>query len=447
MKVEQLKDLNLPDAPGVYFFHQGDNLSYIGRATSLKDRVRSYFSNDLIKTRGPLIVDMVTSSDRLSWQETDSLLEAIILEAELIRKHQPPANTKEKDDRSFNYVVITDEDFPRVLIERGRNLEVGNHTVVRGKETLKLKRIFGPYTNPTLLREALKIVRKIFPFRDSCNPESGRPCFNYQIGLCPGVCVGKVSKAEYSKSIRLISLFFEGRKLDVVKELEQEMKSFAQNMEFEKANSIKRTLLALSHIQDIALVKDDRLGSGSLSRAGIVFDEKTGVSFDPERIEAYDVAHISGKHIVGVMVVMRDGEFDKRAYRKFKVSSTESADEVKSLSEILSRRLRHLEWPLPKYIVVDGNAIQLNAANKVLADYPSLSAIGIKVVSVVKDDKHKAREVLGLQQSQTEGLKTLENAQLEKDIIKINSEAHRFAVTYHRLLRSKENFKKIGLGK
>src|SRR4051812_233519 len=124
MTGQDFTKFNLPDAPGVYFFKKKGVILYIGRATSLRDRVRSYFGNDLIHTRGSLLVDMVTQADHIDWQETGSVLEAIILETNLIKEHMPHYNTKEKDDKSFNYVIITEEQFPRVLLIRGRSLEV-----------------------------------------------------------------------------------------------------------------------------------------------------------------------------------------------------------------------------------------------------------------------------------------------------------------------------------
>ena len=226
MKSQQAKKLHISDSPGVYFFKKGKEILYIGKATSLKDRVLSYFSNDpegkyqntsygasLLANRGPLIVKMTQEADNLKFQETNSVLEALILEANLIKKYQPKYNVKEKDDRSFNFVIITSEDFPRVLIVRGREIEKGL--------VYKIKEKFGPFTDGTSLRLALKIIRKIFPFRDKCEPLSGKPCFNKQIGLCPGVCAGTISKKDYSKTIKKIKLFLSGKTASLEKSLEK----------------------------------------------------------------------------------------------------------------------------------------------------------------------------------------------------------------------------------
>jgi excinuclease ABC subunit C len=398
----------LPDFPGVYFFMKGKQILYIGKATSLRDRVRSYFSNDLIATRGPLLVDMVFKADKITFEKTDSVLEAIILEANLIKKYQPKYNTKEKDNKSFNYVVITREDFPRVLVERGRNLE-SNDTLFGSEKRFLLGKsdpispqsIFGPFPNATQLKEALKIIRKIFPFRDRCKIGQDRPCFNYQIGLCPGVCAGLISKKEYSKIIKNISLFFEGKKTQIIKNLEKEMGFLAREHKFEEANKIKKTIFALNHIQDVALVKEEY--------------KKTE---DSLRIEAYDIAHISGSANVGVMVVLEDGEPAKNEYRKFKINNSRQND-VAALKEVLERRFTHEEWSFPQVIVVDGGKAQINIARKILE---SLS-LKIPVVSVLKNEYHKPKAVMGDKNI---------SSKYSNEILLANNEAHRFAIKYHR---------------
>ncbi|MDP3725691.1 MAG: GIY-YIG nuclease family protein, partial [bacterium] len=245
----------LPNSPGVYFFlGLRKKILYIGRATSLKDRVKSYFNNHIVESRGPLIEKMLIETKDVDCVKTDSVLEAIILEAHLIKKHQPKYNAKEKSDKSFNYVVITDEEYPRVLLVRGKDLKAKSY---------QLKAQFGPFPQASVLREALKIIRKIFSFRDTCVPiqhshilknvrmllrrgkKETRPCFNRQIGLCPGVCVGEISKEEYQKTIKNIILLFEGKKNILIKKLERDMNCAARKKEFEKAGKIKKTLFAL----------------------------------------------------------------------------------------------------------------------------------------------------------------------------------------------------------
>lgn len=419
---EQLK--NLPNTPGIYFFKKGSKILYIGKATSLRDRVRSYFGRNIEETRGPLISKMLGEFTDIKFQKTDSVLEALILEANLIKKHQPEANTDLKDDKSFNYVVITKEDWPRVLVVRGKELDT--NTRMKTNDT-NIKYKFGPFTNSSQLKEAMKLVRKIFPYRDKCNPffpspdqgesyaKRGVRCFNRQIGLCPGVCTGEISKKYYAKQIRNIVLFFEGKKKFLIKNLEKQMKDFAKNREFEKAAQIKKQIFALGHIQDVVLIKDQILAP-------------TGI-FGNSRIEGYDIAHMSGKNMVGVMTVVENGETKKTDYRKFKIREQKNADDTKALSEVLERRLNHPEWPLPNLIVVDGGIAQKNAAEKVLAKHN----IKIPVVSVVKDERHRPKQILNSKSQ----ISNSEIQKRESEILLANAEAHRFATGFHKKMRDK----------
>ena len=395
------KKNEFPETPGVYFFlDEQDQLLYIGKATSLRDRVRSYFIQDIIETRGPKIRLMLERIASIGYMRTDSVLEALILESNLIKAEQPPYNTDAKDNKSFNHVVITKETFPRVLIVRGRDIE-------QKKFTDPVKYIFGPFPAGGALRDALKIVRRLFPYRDRCLPESGKPCFSAQIGLCPGVCAGVLSAKEYGRTINHIRLFFEGHKSDVVKQLEREMKVCAKERRFEQAGAIKKTLFGLHHIQDMALIKDD-------------LREKHA-----HRIEAYDVAHLSGTASVGVMVVVEESRPNKNEYRQFKLRGKHGGNDLSALEEILTRRLKHKEWTLPELIVVDGAHLQFERAEQVLREME----ITIPIVGVVKDVHHKADRLIG-------PVALIER--FEKEILLANTEAHRFAITFHRKRREKE---------
>ena len=408
----ELKELKFPDEPGVYrFLNKKGGIMYIGKATSLRDRVRSYFANDLLHTRGKHIVDMVTLAHTVAYTQTDSVLEALILEAALIKEQQPFYNTKEKDNKSFNYVIITNEAFPRVLILRERNMLSGV-----GDTDGKYKYVFGPFPHGTNLIEALKIIRRIFPFRDKCEVSSGKPCFNRQLGLCPGVCSGEMTQADYGDQIQNIKLFFEGKKSVVLKRLTNAMHAHAKVLEFEQAGEYKRMIFGLNHIKDVSLIREDIRTASQRS------SKKRGKAY---RIEAYDVAHISGKYTVGVMVVVEDGQPKKSDYRKFKIRiDSERANDTLHLEEILRRRFNHTEWPKPDLLVIDGGTAQKRRAESVLKEL----MLDIAVVSVVKDAKHKPKAILG----------NKEIAESYKNGIIIgNAESHRFAVTYHRLLRER----------
>ncbi len=415
MSLVEKQIAELPQSPGVYFFKKGrpdrprgGQILYIGKATSLRSRVRSYWREDLARTRSEWIAKMIPEITSVEYLPTDSVLEALILESAQIKKHQPPYNIREKDGKSFLYVGITREDFPRVITFRGSEL--------RGEQPDSLPPLrehFGPFPHGSELREALKIIRRIFPYRTTCVLGQGKPCFDAQIGLCPGVCAGSVTKQEYARTVRNLILFFQGKKSKLIKTLEREMSVFARALKFEEAEAVKKKIWALQHIQDVALIKR------------LPLDSARGETDTKLRFEAYDIAHLGGTNTVGVLVAMEGGEFDKNSYRRFKLKgkSANKSDDTGNLFEVLERRFNHHEWPLPNAIIVDGSTAQINLARHVL----ETRGVVLPVIGVVKDERHRAREVVG-----DEALVAAHRA----DIIRLNAEAHRFAVGYHRALRS-----------
>lgn len=397
MQVDYLKSLNMPDKPGVYFFYKGKEIFYIGKATSLRSRVRSYFGKDLIVTRGPRLVDMVFLADIIKWEETDSVLEALILEAELIKKYQPKYNVKDKDDKSFSYVVITKEAIPKVMIMRGKELTI---------EEKNSSNVFGPFTHASQLREAMKIVRPIFPYIDEQSSKRNNTRFYQQLGLSPDTKDGEALD-EYKKNIANIKLFFQGKKKTIIRNLENDMKEYAKKLQFEKASEVKRQLFALKYINDIALLKIENNPDSSAFR-----------------IEAYDIAHMSGKNMVGVMTVVENNNAIKSEYKKFRIRTQTDANDTGALREVLMRRFKHPEWRFPNLIVVDGGIAQLNTGKGALIEL----GIDIPVVALLKDERHKPKDILG----------NREAAMKYKDgILLANSEAHRFAITYHKNMRGK----------
>ena len=406
MDKKDLTKKSLPDAPGVYFFlGPKREIFYIGRATSLKNRIRSYFSLDLKEKRSELIEKMVADAKRVEWTITDSVLEAIILETNLIRTHKPHFNTISKDNKSYNHLIITNEEWPRVLVVRGKDL-----TEQYTKDEIKYH--FGPFPNGQLFREALKIVRRLFKFYDTKVPVGeeksklarGKIDFNRQIGLYPD----QMSKKEYAKTIRHIQLFFSGKKEQIIKELEKEMFSLAEAEKFEEAGQCKHKIFALQHIQDVSLIKNNNRQ----------YRDENNIRF-----EAYDVAHLGGKDMVGVMTVIEGGEPMKSDYRKFKIQSVTHSNDTGALKEVLERRFTHTEWPHPQVLVVDGGVAQKNVAERTLLKL----GIAIPVVGVVKDEHHKPKRIIGSKKLLTAH---------ENEILLANSEAHRFALAFHRSKRS-----------
>lgn len=415
MKREDLAALKMPDAPGVYQFRGADGkILYVGKAASLRDRVRSYFSRDLAEARSAAVAAMVAEANTATWIETDSVLEALILEANLIKKEQPPYNVASKDNKSFNYLIITKECFPRVLVVRGREL-------FQKWNAADIKKTFGPYPHGLQLKAAMKIVRKIFPFRDStCTPCEDqkykdtprntrsilvcKPCFNKQIGLCPGVCTGEMTKADYKLQVKHICELFSGNFKGLKRQLSKEMKEAAKAEEFEKAARLRRQCEALEHIRDVSLIKEDRM-SGISTGGGL-------------RIESYDVAHTAGQETVAVMTVVDNGEPIKDAYRKFTIRTAANND-VAALSEAIGRRLAHSEWALPRVFVIDGGKAQVRAIERLLKE----AAIEIPVVGVTKNEFHRPEMIIGNER--------IARAH-EADILLANAEAHRFALEWHR---------------
>jgi len=405
----------LPETPGVYLMKgtsrtrasgtvRGTHgrVLYIGKAANLRRRVSSYFT----RPHDSRIEKMVNEVRRIDYKKTDTALEALILEAALIKKYKPPYNIREKDDKSFLYVEITDEAFPRVLLVRGKTLRQA-----QGKR-------YGPFTSASSIREALRIIRRIFPFSihpphkqvmwGASSPKKSRACFDYEIGLCPGTCVGAISKKDYLKNIRNIKLLFEGKKKTILKNLDKEMYTASKKLEFEKAVKLRKQIFALQHIQDVALIGDFESQMSNVKGQML------------RRVEGYDVSNISGTSAVGAMVVFANGRPDKNEYRKFKIRTIMKSDDVGMLREILRRRFGN-NWSLPHLILIDGGKHQVNAAKSVLSE----CGLKIPVVGIAKGPKRKKNEFIG----------QVPRGVDKNVLIRVRDEAHRFAVQYHRKVR------------
>lgn len=408
---QDLDKLGLPEVPGVYVWRDAEGkILYIGKATSLRDRVRSYFSGDVIKTRGAHIVDMVFKASTVTYQETMNALEALILEANLIKKYKPYYNTKEKDDKSFNCIAITKELFPRVLLVRQKDIDTKNKTVkvLRDPKPISYDVVFGPYPNGGAIKEALRLLRPIFPFRDLASSKKDNSVFYRQIGLAPDT-TNKDAQVQYKKTISRLKMIFQGKFQSLLSGLKKDMMVAAKKEQFELASELKQKVFALEHIQDISLIKRDLV---------------SGVPGEEFRLEAYDIAHISGSSMVGVMTVVTNATSQKGEYRKFIIRGFTKANDAGALREMLVRRFAHPEWSLPQAIVVDGNAIQSNVAKEVLSSL----ALDIPIIAVTKDERHRPKAITGPKDL----VETHKYA-----ILLANSEAHRYGITFHRARRSK----------
>ena len=549
---EELK--KLPGKPGVYIMHdETDNIIYVGKAISLKNRVRQYFQSS--RNKGVKIEQMVTHISRFEYIVTDSELEALVLECNLIKEHRPKYNTMLMDDKAYPLIKVTvEEAFPRIMLARQI-----------GKDKSKY---FGPYTSAGAVKDTIELIRKLYHIR-SCNRRlpadigKERPCLNHHIHQCNAPCQGYISKEEYRKSVDEVIHFLNGNYDLILTKLQKNMEAASEALEFEKAIEYRELLSSVSKIaqkqkitdtagndRDILAVASDkedavvqvffirggrligrdhfylRISEGEPEReilssfikqfyAGTpyipaelmlqkeiedsqlieewlskkrehkvrIYVPKKGtkeklvelaqknaalvLSTDKERLkreegrtigavkelesilglkgivrmEAYDISNTNGFASVGSMVVYEKGKAKRNDYRKFKIKGVKGANDYASLEEVLTRRFKHgLEEQragkelggftvFPDLILMDGGKGQVNVAREVL-DKLRLS---IPVCGMVKDDNHRTR---GLYYENRE-LLIDKNSECFRLITRIQDEAHRFAITFHRDLRSK----------
>lgn len=397
----------LPENSGVYLMKNVDEkVIYVGKAVNIKKRVTSYFRKLKHMNKTDLLVADVVTIDYL---ETYSEAEALILEASLIKQYDPRYNVLLRDDKSFPYIVITDDEFPLVSIDRP-NKKKKNYIY------------YGPYVNPRLIREALTIMRKIFHFR-TCDPFPQKECLDYHIGLCDAPCINKITKKDYLKNIKRVQLILEGKKDELYRRLKSEMEEMTQSQQYERAANVRDQLRAIgalySGTKDINYFKE----AEQLQRAA-------NLPRLPERIETFDISNIMGKQAVGSMVSFVNGKPDKHNYRRFKIKEVDGIDDFKMIAEIVRRRYQRLKKEgliYPDLIVIDGGKGQLSSACRELEQLD----IQIPIISLAKRDEEvflpKKRNPIKLSKESL-GLKLLQ---------RMRDEAHRFAITYHRKLRHK----------
>lgn len=549
---EELK--KLPGKPGVYLMHdEKDEIIYVGKAVSLKNRVRQYFQSS--RNKGAKIEQMVTHIRRFEYIVTDSELEALVLECNLIKEHRPKYNTMLMDDKGYPFIKVTvNEAYPRVMLAR---------TMQKDKA-----KYFGPYTSATAVRDTIELIRKLYHVR-SCNRNlpkdmgKERPCLNYHIKQCKAPCQGYISGQDYRRSIDKVLRFLNGHFEEIIKELQQKMQQASDTMEFEKAieyrellNSVKqiaqkqkitdssgedRDIIGVAKDADDAVVQVFFIRNGRLiGRDHFFFKDVSeeskgkileifikqyyaGTPFIPTelmiqenleeqelletwltakkehrvrikipkigekeklvelarknaalilntdkerlkreegrtigavkeiekllglkelvRMEAFDISNTSGFASVGSMIVYEKGKPKRTDYRKFKIRSVQGPDDYASMREVLTRRFQHgLEeqdsqtevgsfMTFPDLILMDGGKGQVNIALEVLAEL----RLQIPVCGMVKDDAHRTRGLY----FNNEELPIDTHSEGFKLITRIQDEAHRFAIEYHRKLRGK----------
>lgn len=409
--------------PGVYQFKDNvGKIIYVGKAIDLYHRVASYFSgfhDQKVKS----LVEKIASVETII---VESELEALILEANLIKKYLPSFNVRLTDDKDYLYIGIsgggsaTKEDFPKILTVRRQDLK-------------HVKKFFGPFPSAKTVKNTLKLLRRVFPW--CTNPpgvrnKNSRACFYYHIGLCPGACVGLISEDDYNKIIRRFSKFLEGKKQELVEELSLEMAEKAKQQKFEEANELKKIIIGINYLTQpnrvpLYLENPNFLEQESKQSLNNLKDDLNLLTL-PIRIEAYDVSNISGKDATGSLVVLTNGEIDKSQYRKFRIRITGKPNDVAMHKEMLKRRLNHPEWKSADLILVDGGRGQVKAYQEIL----SISNLNIPVFGL-------AKRMEWLYPPQGEAVRLPKRSLSLRLLQKVRDEAHRFAISYHRKLHDK----------
>lgn len=410
---EQLRDklASLPLTSGVYLMKDvAGEIIYIGKAVNLRRRVQSYFHS---KTQGPKTDLLVGNIADLDVIRTESEAEALILEAALVKEHLPKYNIDLKDAKSYPYIEITGDKFPRVSVVR----------FVKAEQKKKDAHYFGPYVDAKLIREALVLIRKIFPFC-TCSPMPKKPCLYYSIGLCGAPCAGKISVKDYRRNIKNIRLILEGRKDELYRALKEQMEALSRTNDFEQAAVVRDQLRAIGALYSSSPDANYFKEVEQLQRA-------LGLARPPERMECIDISTTMGERAVGSLVSFLNGRPDKSNYRRFRIKEVEGMDDFKMVAEVVRRRYGRLKREgaaYPDLVVIDGGKGQLASAQ---AEFKKLE-IDIPLISLAKREEEvflpgKRNPVLLSKDSL--GLKLLQ---------RVRDEAHRFAITYHRKLRDKK---------
>lgn len=421
---EKLK--TLPSAPGVYFHkNQQGEVIYVGKAAVLKNRVRQYFQNTEKDPKTAALVAEIADTD---WIVVETEMDALFLESEMIKRYMPQWNILLRDDKTVSYVRINMKDeIPYVSTTRNP-LDDGATYI-------------GPFYAKNTILKALRILRKIFPFYEK--PYDGKKTLNTDLSLTPGIEIGKITPKEYKKNLHNLIRYLNGDRKKLILDLEKQMKTAAALHDFEEAAKLRDEYFGLKGLKRKIIFSDKEFLDLSSDKALLELKQLLNLQDPPRRIEGYDISHISGTNTVASMVVFQNGASDRTAYRKFKIRSSKN-DDTASMYEVIFRRLKHQEWSFPDLIILDGASPQLSAVLGLL------SAANIPVVGRNKSGDHTRNAdvnlIIPIKQPDGQYLfqsKVYSNdSHLAKLITRIDEESHRFAITYHRQLRSKNLFKR-----
>jgi Nuclease subunit of the excinuclease complex len=400
---------NLPDSPGVYMMKSASGeILYVGKADNLRKRVSSYFQAS--KRHPDRIESLVSQIADVAHLPTATSAEALIYENGLIKQLSPKYNVALRDDKSYPMLKVTlKEKFPRLIITREKKEDGSVY--------------YGPYANAKLLKEALKILRKLFPLR-TCSRLPNKKCLEFDIGQCLGPCEGKVGEERYGGIIKELRLFLEGRHSELLKFLSEKMRQLSKDEKFEEATECRNRLVALGS------VNTDRVKYGPANETSEL-KSVLGIEGKLETIEAFDISNIMGDEAVGSLVCFRKGKPDKDEYRKFKIRTVSGMDDYSMMREIVHRRYKRSveeKKELPDLIIIDGGRGHLSVA---MDELKKLGLEHLPVIGIAKEFERiyvKDKKDPILLPGESKALHLLE---------RVRDEAHRFAISYHKKLMSK----------
>lgn len=411
----------IPHKIGIYIFKdKKNNVLYVGKAVDLKNRIKQHLKSDNLK-----IKELIRSSNDIEIILFDTEAEALLKEAELIKKFDPPFNHLLRDDTQYFFVGFTKENYPKIFITH---------------QPQKYNAEFiGPFTEGTALKKILQIIRKEIPFCTCLKPHIST-CLNSNLGLCYGWCCKKEemdnknlsnNKNLYNQNIKKIKQILRGDLKEIKKKLLKKLKELVKKDEIMEAVKVQKQIIAINKIlNQTNLIKALTTEELRLNKIKILKDLKILLNLNkiPHLIEAYDISHYSGDFKVGVRILVKDGEYDKNELRLFRIKSVLKPDDPRMIYEILKRRFKHPDWGLPDLILIDGGKIQLKFALKALEESGLMEKI--KVISLAKPNNL-------LYYDPTKSPISLENLpyNLKNFLRLINKTAHRAVIRYHRKLR------------
>ena len=413
----------LPAEPGVYFHkNRAGEVIYVGKAAILKNRVRQYFQSPErkdAKTRA-----LVAEIDYTDWIVVDTEMDALFLESEMIKRYMPKWNILLRDDKTVSYVRIDmKSEVPYVSMTRNPDDD--------GAEYL------GPYYGKVAIQRALRILRKIFPYYDK--PYTGRKTLNTDLGLTPGIEIGKMTPKEYKANLRQMISYLKGNRKKLIRDIEKQMYDAASKGDYEKAAALRNQFFGLKGINTKIVFSDKEFLDISSDQALHDLQDILGLKKTPGRIEGFDISHQSGTNVTGSMVCFINGAADRTKYRRFKLRKQQNNDPA-SMLEVITRRLHHLnDWGVPDLIVLDGSVGQLDAVRKIVTE------AGIAIIGRDKSGDHtrnaRVRIVIPRGDDDYEMVELSKDSHIAKLIARIDDESHRFAIQYHVLLKRKNALK------